>query len=438
MFRKSFITLLFVAGFVIFTQVPVHAQTVPTSGKVELRKADNTVEPIAGALIEVYRTDIKSKAPSAKTNRRGEFYFAGLMLGGTYTLAVSAPNAAPNFATNIKPGQENLIITLTPGDGSKLSEDEVRKGTSESEVAPAGDTAAELTAAQKKELADHEAQIQAVTAKNQEIEQKNQILDRVAKEGAAAFKAKNYDLAVALYDEGIAADPEFIGSAPIFYNNRGASLLARGIDRYNKAVKATVTSEKVEGLATVRKDLADAAESYRKAWTVLSSAQPTAGGDGKSYEGIKLSTLRGSNEVFEKAVRTAQVDPAVIESAKVLVSEFIRVEPDETKKVAASTTFADLYRVALDSENAIAEYKKILETQPNNPDALAGAGLSLVNHGYMNDDKAVLQEGANMLQKFISVAPDSHKYKADAVALIESLKTENIAPQKTTPARRRN
>ncbi len=92
---------------------------------------------------------------------------------------------------------------------------------------------------------------------------------------------------------------------------------------------------------------------------------------------------------------------------------------------------ADLYRVVGDSENAIASYKKILEASPDNQDALAGAGLSLVNLGYINNNKEMLQEGANYLQKFADKAPDSHKYKNDAVALIANLKKEqNVTPQK--------
>jgi hypothetical protein len=61
-----------------------------------------------------------------------------------------------------------------------------------------------------------------------------------------------------------------------------------------------------------------------------------------------------------------------------------------------------------------------------------------VNSGFINDNKEQLQEGANMLQKFASAAPDSHKYKKDATEAIEMLKNEQkITPQKVTPARRR-
>ncbi|MBO0200996.1 hypothetical protein, partial [Vibrio alginolyticus] len=77
---------------------------------------------------------------------------------------------------------------------------------------------------------------------------------------------------------------------------------------------------------------------------------------------------------------------------------------------------------------------------PDNLDALAGLGLSLVNAGYINNNKEQLQEGANYLQKYAAAAPDGHKYESDALGLIESLKAEQkITAQKvTTPTRRRN
>jgi tetratricopeptide (TPR) repeat protein len=129
-------------------------------------------------------------------------------------------------------------------------------------------------------------------------------------------------------------------------------------------------------------------------------------------------------------VRTEQVDPEKIPAAKAFLDEYAAAQTDSAKKIDAKLAVADLYRVAGDSDNAIAAYKEILATNPDNVDALAGAGLSLVNLGYLKNDKATLQEGANLLQKFISVAPDTHRYKQDAVGLIEALKAENVAPQK--------
>jgi hypothetical protein len=118
--------------------------------------------------------------------------------------------------------------------------------------------------------------------------------------------------------------------------------------------------------------------------------------------------------------------------------EYQKVETDAAKKESSKLILADMYRVSADMDNAVAEYRKVLETSPDNLDGMVGLGLSLVNSGFINDNKEQLQEGANMLQKFASAAPDSHKYKKDATEAIEMLKNEQkITPQKVTPARRR-
>ena len=432
MFRKSFFSLFLVAAPILGC-FGAMAQTAPVSGMVELIKADGTREPVAGALIEVYRIDIKSGFPSAKTGKKGDFTFAGIPFGGIFTFAVSAPNCSPTTYKNVKAGQEKLLISLQPGNGSKLTEEEVRKAAAAPQTKAGETPTAESIAEQKKAQADYEAKVKEVTSKNEKAQKANEIVGRALKEGNEAFQAKNFDVAVAKYDEGIAADPEFVGSSPIFYNNRGTALMTRAVDNYNKAVKTSDVTEKVNGLMSVKKDFMDASDGYLKSWKVLKNAPAADIVDKTNYDNIKLGTLRGSKDVFTMAVRTEQVDPMVIDAAKVLIPEYLNVETDAAKKAEANLTFADLYRVVGDSENAIAAYKTILATSPDNADALAGAGLSLVNLGYINNDKAKLQEGANLLQKFAGIAPDTNKYKADALALIETLKKEsNVTPQKVT------
>jgi len=438
MSRKFIKSLVFSLAVLFVWALPASSQSAPVTGKVEMIKPDGTREPVAGALVEPFRMDIKASAPSAKTNKNGEFSFAGIQVGWKYYLSVSAPGVTPTYMPNVRAGQERLLITVQPGDGRRLTEEEVRKGVSAQ--ASGVPQTAELTAEQKKEQAEYEANLKNVTSKNEKAQKVNEILDRTIKEGNAAFTAKNYDLAIVKYDEGIAADPEYVGSAPVFFNNRGAALLARAINNYNGAIKATDPSQKVAGLGNTKKDFADASDGYVRSWKVLTSAAPADIADRNNYDTAKLGTLRGARDIFKMAVRTEQVDDGTIEAAKVLIPEFLKVEQDAALKAEASLTFADLYRVNGDSENAITAYKKILETAPDNQDAMVGAGLSLVNIGYINDDKAKMQEGANYLQKFAGVAPDTHKYKDDAVALIETLKREqNVTPQKIpAPARRRN
>ncbi|MFM9904600.1 MAG: hypothetical protein ACKVQJ_08530 [Pyrinomonadaceae bacterium] len=427
MSRKFYFTIMLSVALVAFGHLSGFAQTAPVSGTVELKKADGTREPVVGALIDVYRTDVKSGFPSAKTGKKGEFAFAGLTLGGTFTFGISAPNCAPTIFPGVKAGQEKLIITMSPGDGSKLSEADVRKGA----VAKTGGTTAELTAEEKKAQAEYEKKTAEITAKNEKIKNAGEIVARTLKEGNDAFTAKNYDLAIAKYSEGLDAEPDFVGSAPVLLNNRGASYSARAVETYNKTVKSTDATLKVEGMGKVRKDLLDSSASFTRAWNITKNAPVADIADPKANDANKLGALRGIRDTFRYAVLTEQVDPAVIEDAKVMIPEFLALESDAAKKAEASLIFADLYRVTADSDNAIAAYKKILETSPENADALVGVGLSLVNNGYIKDDKAQLQEGANYLQKFVTIAPDSHKYKANAIEAIATLKSlSNVAPQK--------
>ncbi len=436
MFRKSLSYSAFIFAIILAGSLGNYAQSAPVSGTVEVQKADGTREPVAGALVEVLRTDIKASSPPAKTNSKGQFNFAGLQLGWTFILSVSGPGIAPTYLPNVRAGQEKILITAYPGDGTRMSEDEVRKAANAPKKA--GGDAPKNDEEAKKAQAEYEAKKKEIEEKNKKAETVNQIVAASLKAGNEAFTAKNYDLAIAKYDEGIAADPEFVGSAPIFQNNRATALMSRGIETYNKSVKLTDVSEKVAGLTAARKDLADSAEGFLRSWNILKNAPAADIVDRANYEATKLNALRGAKDTFQIAVRTEQVDPATIEAAKLLIPEYLAVETDAAKKAQANLAFADLYRVVGDSENAIAAYKKILETSPEDVDALAGAGLSLVNLGYMNTDKAKLQEGANYLQKFAGVAPDTHKYKADAVALIETLKKEqNVTPQKVTPVKKK-
>ena len=441
MFRKSFFTIVLATLGLLMISAAAYAQTAPVSGTVELKKADGSREPVAGALIEVYRTDIKSGFPSAKTNKKGEFTFAGIPLGGTYSFGVSGPGCAPTIVPGVKAGQEKLVVSLSPGDGSKMSEDDVRKGSAR--VAGAGTGSgqapvAEMTEEQKKAKAEYDANVAAITEKNAKALKTNEVVSAALKEGNDAFTAKNYDLAITKYNAGIEADPAFVGSTPIFHNNRGTALLQRAVDNYNKAIKATDVNEKIAGLASVKKDFMDASDGYLKAFNIEKNAAATDIADKANFESTKMSTLKGAKEIFRMAVKTEQVDATVIEAAKVLIPEYLSVETDPVKKAEASLAFADLYRVVGDSDNAIASYKAILDGSPENADALLGAGLSLVNLGYINNDKTKLQEGANMLQHFASIAPDSNKFKPDAVALIETLKKEqNVTPVKTTPAKKK-
>lgn len=435
MFRKSLISIFIIGIVITIGRVTIIAQTAVTSGMVELENTDGKRTPVVGALIDIYRTDIKGGVPTAKTNKRGEFAIAGLMLGGEYTFSVSAPGCAPMLQYKVKAGQEKILITLYPGDGRKYTEQEARQAAS---AAKNTDAPAEMSAEEKKERAEIEAKNKEIEAKNQKIEKANQVIARANKEGGDAYAAKDYDLAIIKYTEGIDADPDFLGSAPIFYNNRSAALTQRAINNYNRLVKLTDPAEKLAGLPSVKKDLADAVAGYVKSWNMLKAATPEPSGKA-AIDTHKLNALRGAKESMVKATQTEQIDPSLIEAAQLLLPEYMAIETDPAKKTEASMILGHMYRILEQRENAVIAYKKVLEASPDDADALAYAGIMLVDLGWLKDnDKALSQEGANFLQKFVSVAPDTHKLKTGAVEYLAILKEQKIIPVKATPAKRKN
>lgn len=439
MFRK--LNLAVIMTLLMVSASSVLAQSAPVNGRVMLKKKDGTVAPLAGALVEAFQTDIKSSAPPAKTDKKGYFAFAGLKLGASYVLSVSGSGGFPTYLPNIRAGNENLTITLEEGDGSKFTEAEVRAAIAKG--ATAGNTAAvptaEMTAEQKKQQAEYEAKLKEVTAKNEKALKANEIIAKALQDGNAAYTAKNYDGAIAKYDEGIAADPDFAGSAPVLLNNKGTALKERAVLNYNQNVKATDLNVKVEALKKVKQDFAMAAESFDRSLQILKAAAPGDVGDPKTAESGRMNALVGLKETFRLMAATEQVDETKIPVAKTWIPEYITAETDPVKKDQAKMILADLYRVAGDSENAITAYKTVLDASPENLDAMAGLGLSLVNLGYINNDKTKMQEGANVLQRYATAAPDTHKYKTDALGLIETLKKEqNVAPVKTAGAKKKN
>lgn len=432
MLSKSLYKVLVVAAVVAVGSLSALAQSAPVSGTVEMVNADGTRTPVAGATVECFRTDIKASQPAAKTNPKGQFSFAGLQLGWTFILSVSGPGIAPNYLPNVRGGQEKLVISVVAGDGAKMPEDEVRKAASAKKPADGTAAATQNTEEMKKAQADYEAKKKEVEEKNKKAGQVNEITTRAIKEGKEAMDAKNFDVAILKYQEGFAADPVFVGSAPIFLLNKGIAHTSRAVETHNASVKSTDATEKVAAAGRVRQDLLDAAQGYQQALTIQKNAPAADITDRANYEATRLNLLRSAGDAFRRSVETERVDPAIIDIAKVLIPEYLSVETDSARKQMMSLVLPDMYRIQGDSENAIAGYKQLLESSPDNPDALVGAGLSLVNLGFINDDKAKLQEGANFLQKFVSVAPDTHKLKVSASESIKYLKEQNITPVKAT------
>src|SRR6185312_14925245 len=119
-----------IASLALMASISVFAsaQTGALRGHVTLKQADGTVIPVPNAVIDVYRVDISSKTPfSTRTNKKGEFIYAGLQFVGDYVIVASAPGAQAFWQGGVKAGRDiDYPIELQPGDGARISAEELK------------------------------------------------------------------------------------------------------------------------------------------------------------------------------------------------------------------------------------------------------------------------------------------------------------------------
>lgn len=436
MIRKFFFAIVAVMALLSTTLI-ASAQVGELRGKVSMNQADGTQAPASDVAIDVYRTDVSGKY-NTKTNKKGEFVFAGLPYVGTYVIAASHPSARPSYLPNIKVGRgTEYTLSLTPGDGKRLSLEEINaaeKMHAGGAAAPgksSGDSAAEKAA--REEIIRKNAEIEA---KNKKIEESNTVVARTFTAGNTALEAKNYDEAIKQYDEGLAADP----SQPALLTQKSAALKSRGVERYNAAITSKDDAAKGPGIDAAKSDFRAAADASNKALEVLNAqTAPTDPQDQTRFNANKLAALSTRAEAMRLFV--TKVEQSQVDAGLKAYEDYLSVEPDPARKLTAQRGLAQMLFDANSFDKALAEYQKILASNPDDTDALVKSGMLLFNIGAMNNDKAKYQEAANFLQRFVDKAPETDKLKADAKAILDELKNQqNVKAEKTTtstPARRR-
>jgi len=444
MIGKHFIGALAVAILVASASLTAVAQVGELRGHIWMQQADGQKVPLADAQIDVFRTDMSAKY-NTKTNKKGEFVFAGLPFVGTYTVAASHPTAAPNFQPGVKAGRDiDVELTLSPGDGKRLTFDEIKNAGGGSATPPSGGTP-QPSAEDKAKLEELKKKNAEIEASNKKITEANDVIARTFKAGnealaaaGAASKANNseealakYTAAVAQYDEGLAADAD----QPAILTNKAVALKGRGVEKFNTTVRSKTLDDagRTAGLQAAKDDFKAAAETSSKAVTLIKAQPaPTDQAEITRYNGNKYAAMITRAESMRLYVSKA--DGTQADAGLEAYKEYIAVETDPAKKAKAQLDMAQMLLDAGASDKALAEFKAILTENPNSPEANLGAGLAV----YATGDKAKFQEAANFLQKFVEVAPDGNPLKDDAKAILTELKnSENVTPEKTKPAPRR-
>jgi tetratricopeptide (TPR) repeat protein len=220
--------------------------------------------------------------------------------------------------------------------------------------------------------------------------------------------------------------------------NKTMALTSRGVDKYNAALKSTDDAAKTAGLEAAKKDWTAAAETSARAVAKL-KAQP-APTDQAAASSAKINlyyALLARAEAMRLFV--SKVDQTKVVEGETAYQEYIAAETDAVKKSKAEHDQAQMLFDANAFDQALASYQKILAASPDDLTSLLRSGQILFNIGAINNgDKAKYQEAANYLAQFVAKAPDTDPMKADAKAILDTLKDQaNVKPEKVaTPARR--
>jgi tetratricopeptide (TPR) repeat protein len=436
MFRRYFLPIVASVAFIFSTGLLASAQNGQLRGNVTLKQADGTIVPAANAVVDVFRWDLGGDY-ELKTNKKGDFVHAGLPFIGTYVIAVSMPGAQPYYLPNVKAGRETEYkIELAPGDGKRLTRVDIKGLMARTPEASTGGGAKE-SAEDKAKRAELLKKNEEILASNKKAEASNAVVERTFKAGNQLLQARNYDAAIAQYNEGIAADPEHPG-APALLTNKTMALTSRGVDNYNTAAKSPDGAAKDAGIEAAKKDWREAYESSNKAVAMLKAqpagADPAAANSAKANLYFALVARAEATKLF-----VVKVDPGKADASVTAYEEYIAAEPDPVKKAKAESDLAQMLFDTNSFDQALVRYQKILEANPDDLNALLRSGQILFNIGAIhNGNKEEYQRAANFLAKFVEKAPDSDPLKADAKAILDTLKDQaNVKAEKVAAPPRR-
>jgi tetratricopeptide (TPR) repeat protein len=444
MIGKYFFGALAVSVLLVSASISAVAQVGELRGTVMMKQADGQKVPLADAQIDVFRTDIKGEYKT-KTNKNGEWVFAGIPFVGTYVVAASHPTASPNFMPGVKAGRGVAVeLEVTPGDGRRLTFDEIKTAGGANPAPAAGETKSSggESEADKAKRAEMLKKNQEIEESNKKITAANEVIARTFKTGNEALTAANaagknsevaiqkYTEAVTHFDEGLAADAE----QPALLTNKAVALKARGVHKYNSAVSSKTVDDagKTALVEAAKADFKGAAEASGKAVTLLKAqTAPTDPAELQRYNGNKYAALVTWAESMRLFV--SKVDPTQAANGVTAFKDYIAVETDPAKKTKAQLDLAEMLLSTGAADQALAEYEAVLTTTPDNADALFGAGMAL----YAQQDKTKYQDAANYLQRFVDKAPAGHQFKDEAKSILDDMKaSQNVTPDKKAPPKR--
>jgi tetratricopeptide (TPR) repeat protein len=403
-------------AMIALASLTVSAQVGRLEGDVV--KAD-TKEPIAGAEVQIIRTDIKGKY-DVKTDKKGHFLHAGVPYVGTYTIIVSAPGCNPDFAAGIKGGHPQPInFALQPGDGRKPTLADVQ-GLQAS--APKGGQP--MSAADQKKAMEENAKKRAeIEAQNKKIQEDHEAMKKQFESGQQLMAAKDWNGAANAFGEAAKLDAE----QQAVWQGLALALYNRGVTSFNEFSKDPANNGAKKDSA--KQDFNDSINAISKALAIVEPLlnDPQKGAQAKKSKLAFLKSKGDAEYLLAAKLSVVEMADAAVKDYKE-AGALAETPADKTSyELKAAQTLYDSFKY----DEAITAYQALVQADTSNFEALYWLGMSYVV-------KEKYQDAANTLQQFIDAAPATDSRVEGAKAVIKDLVVgNNLEPPKSAPSRGR-
>lgn len=372
-------------------------------------------EPIPNAEVILERTDIKGSY-KASIDKKGHFLHAGVPYVGTYTIIVSAPGFQPTYLGRVKPGNEGLKIELSPGDGHKLTLDDVKKMESGggNSAAAGGAPPKQMSAAEAKKAQE---EYEKAKAANEKAKTDFDNMKKLFDQAQQLAQNKDYSGAINAYNEASKLDPE----QQAVWANLALALYNRGVTSLNESIKDPAKRD------PAKQDFSDATNAAGKA---LALVEPQVNDPAKAPQAKKLKSqylkIRADAEsLLARRLGAAEMADAAVKDYKE-AGELSDVPADKKNfELKGAETLFESGK----AEEAVNAYQGILTADPDNIEAIYKLGLAYAS-------VAKFQESANTLQKFLDKAPETDPRVVEVKAVIKDLVVgNNLQPPKSEPVK---
>lgn len=377
------------------------SQSAQLMGIVKLKNADGSTSPAAKYNVDIYRTDINLGEWHVQTDKSGHWSAFVNAIAGTYMIVYWGPGRAPTYQSSVRGStSETLGIDLDPGDGRKISKQEVLdaiKGAKTQGGAAAPTPSPEEIKQQQEEAAKSRAAAEKAKADfdkmKQHFEQANKLYD-----------ANDYSGAIAEYKEAAALD----STQHVVFARLAQTTYNYGVNFFNKGDR-----DQAEKLWQ------ESAEAGQKAVSLQAT--------NTTYKQILAQTLTIYGSKYGK--------PDLVDQGCDLYMQLGDAATSNADKANAYNKAGKTYFDAGNPDKSIEAYNKTIAIDANNVPATFGIGVAMVSTG----EEAKIKEGLNLLAKVVEIGQPNSQEVGTAKLMIQQIKEAyNFMPQpgKTPPKKK--